>query len=110
MPDAICNTSPLLYLYRIGALDWLQRLFGEVWIPNAVASELDRGRQKGYDVPDLEDCDWLHRVEPSLTPPEWLALDLRPGELAAMALALENPDRIVLLTTRWPGALHRLRG
>jgi predicted nucleic acid-binding protein len=97
MPDAICNTSPLLYLYRIGALDWLRRLFGEVWIPNAVASELDRGRQKGHDVPDLEDRDWLHRVEPSFTPPEWLALDLGPGELAAMTLALENPDRIVLL-------------
>lgn len=30
-------------------------------------------------------------------PSEWLALDLGPGELAAMALALENPDMIVLL-------------
>ncbi len=30
-------------------------------------------------------------------PSEWLALDLGAGELGAMALALENPDRIVLL-------------
>ena len=30
-------------------------------------------------------------------PSEWLALDLGAGEIAAMALALENRDRIVLL-------------
>ncbi len=30
-------------------------------------------------------------------PSEWLALDLGAGELAAMALALENPTRIILL-------------
>jgi hypothetical protein len=28
---------------------------------------------------------------------EWLALDLGAGEIATMALALENPSRIVLL-------------
>ena len=33
MPDTISNTSPLLYLYRIEALMWLDALFGEVWIP-----------------------------------------------------------------------------
>jgi predicted nucleic acid-binding protein len=30
-------------------------------------------------------------------PSEWLSLDLGRGELGAMALALENPDRTVLL-------------
>jgi predicted nucleic acid-binding protein len=30
-------------------------------------------------------------------PSEWLALDLGAGELAAMALALENRDSVVLL-------------
>lgn len=36
-------------------------------------------------------------VNPKSTPSEWLALDLGVGEIAAMALALENPDRVVLL-------------
>lgn len=36
MPEAISNTSPLLYLYRIGVIEWLPALFGEVWIPAAV--------------------------------------------------------------------------
>jgi predicted nucleic acid-binding protein len=36
-------------------------------------------------------------VDPLATPSEWLALDLGPGELAAMAVALENPTLVVLL-------------
>lgn len=47
--DVPSNTSPLVYLYRIQAVEWL---------------------------------------------PEWLALDLGPGELAAMAL--ENKIHVVL--------------
>ena len=39
MPDAICNTSPLLYLYRIGALDWLPKLFNEVWINREIIDD-----------------------------------------------------------------------
>jgi predicted nucleic acid-binding protein len=36
-------------------------------------------------------------VKPTSTPSEWLVLDLGAGEIAAMALALENQDRVVLL-------------
>jgi predicted nucleic acid-binding protein len=97
MLNAISNTSPLLYLYRTGVMDWLPQLFSEIWIPNAVVDELKVGRQKGYDIPHPDDYDWLQVCDPRATPSEWLALDLGPGELAAMALALENPERVVLL-------------
>lgn len=50
MREAISNTSPLLYLYRISVLDWLPKLFGEIWVPRAVALELEEGQQRGYDV------------------------------------------------------------
>ncbi len=40
---------------------------------------------------------WLRVVDPQATPSEWLSLDLGAGELATMALALENRTRIVLL-------------
>jgi hypothetical protein len=33
MADAISNTTPLLYLYRIGAASWLAELFQSVWAP-----------------------------------------------------------------------------
>ena len=97
MPKVISNTSPLLYLYRIGGIDWLPRLFDEVWIPEAVRNELQAGRSKGYDVPNPDDYSWLNSVNPKSTPSEWLALDLGAGEITAMALALENPNRVVLL-------------
>lgn len=97
MLKAISNTSPLLYLYRIGGIDWLPRLFEEVWIPDAVRNELQVGRSKGYDVPNPEDYPWLKVVNPKSIPSEWLALDLGPGELTAIALGLENPERILLI-------------
>lgn len=97
MLKAISNTSPLLYLYRIGGIEWLPQLFEGVWTPEAVKNELQAGRSKGYDVPNPDDYSWLNVVNPKSTPSEWLALDLGIGEIAAMTLALENPDRVVLL-------------
>ena len=95
----ISNTSPLLYLYRIRGIDWLPKLFNEVWTPEAVKDELLAGRSKGYDVPNPTDFNWLHIVNPKSMPSEWLTLDLGAGEIAAMALALalENPSRVILL-------------
>jgi predicted nucleic acid-binding protein len=97
MLKAVSNTSPLLYLYRIGAINWLPQIFDEVWTPEAVKNELLAGHSKGYNVPNPEDYPWLNIVNPKSMPSEWLALDLGAGEIAAMALALENPTRIVLL-------------
>ena len=97
MPKAVSNTSPLLYLYRIEGIEWLPKLFDDIWIPEAVKNELQAGRSKGYDVPSPDDYSWLNIVNPKSTPSEWLALDLGAGEIAAMALALENSDRVVLL-------------
>jgi predicted nucleic acid-binding protein len=97
MAEAISNTSPLLYLYRIGVVNWLPELFPSVWVPSAVVLELREGQRKGHNVPTPSNYAWLKVVDPKHTPSEWLSLDLGKGELGAMALALENPDRIVLL-------------
>jgi predicted nucleic acid-binding protein len=94
--EVISNTSPLLYLYRIRKLEWLTQLFSEVWVPGAVVEELAEGRRRGYDVPKIEDLD-IRVVAPRALPSEWLTLDLGAGELATLALALEQPDRVVLL-------------
>ncbi len=97
MLKAVSNTSPLLYLYRIGGIEWLPRLFDEVWTPAAVKNELQAGRSKGHDVPNPDDYSWLKVVNPKSAPSEWLASDSGVGAIAVMALALENPDRVVLL-------------
>lgn len=97
MPEAISNTSPLVYLYRIQAIDWLPQIFRSVWTPTAVVEELKEGQRRGFDVPHPRRYPWLEVVDPRATPSEWLSLDLGPGELAAMALALENRTRVILL-------------
>jgi len=97
MLKAVSDTSPLLYLYRIGGIDWLSQLFEQVWIPEAVIRELDSGRSRGYDVPDPDKYPNLKVVNPKSMPSEWLVLDMGIGEMAVIALGLENPERIVLL-------------
>ncbi|MBP6469104.1 MAG: DUF3368 domain-containing protein [Chloroflexi bacterium] len=97
MNEAISNTSPLVYLHRIDALDWLPRLFATIWTPPAVVTELREDLVRGYNVPDPDHFSWLEVVEPKQVPSEWFALDLGPGEIAAMSLALENPSRTVIL-------------
>jgi len=104
MPDAISNTSPLLYLYRIEAIEWLPRLFNRIWVPSGVVEELREGQRRGFDGPDPRSYSWLEVIDPNATPSEWLSLDLGPGELAAMALALENRTHVVLLDDMLAGA------
>jgi predicted nucleic acid-binding protein len=90
MPEAITNTSPVLYLHRIGVLEWLPQLCDDIWIPQAVVDELQVGRRNGYEVPIPETYPWLEVVEPRAVPSEWLSLDLGPGELAVLAIALDH--------------------
>lgn len=66
-------------------------------MPDAVRNELLSGRLSGYDVPDPDIYPWLKIVNPQSTPSEWLVTDLGIGEIAAMALALENPQHVILL-------------
>jgi predicted nucleic acid-binding protein len=97
MSRAVSNTSPLLYLYRSQAIDLLGQLFDEVLVPNAVVQELLEGQSRGYDVPVPANYPWVSIIDPAHVPSEWFALDLGQGEIAAMALAFENPSLVLLL-------------
>ena len=97
MPIAISNTSPLFYLTQTRALSLLRTLFDEVWVPEAVLLELEAGGRLGHSIPSLAQHSWLKIVNPSHIPAGWLAADFGSGELATMALALENPGHVVLL-------------
>ena len=98
MTKATCSASPIIYLYRIGALEWLPELFNEIWMPSCVLDDILQARFIGYDVPSPFDLPWVQYEDPQLTVPAvWLALDLSSGEVAAMSLAFENHDCLVLL-------------
>jgi hypothetical protein len=97
MAEAIADTSAMFYLHQIGALGWLGELFNDVLIPTAVIDELAVGRERGHNVPDIAGFPWIHVVNPERAPSQWLSLDLGPGELAVLGLALENPRLTVIL-------------
>ena len=98
MNKAICSSSPVVFLYRIGALELLPQMFSEIWMPSVVLDDLLEARFIGYDVPSPFSLPWVQYEDPQLTiPAAWLSLDLSSGEVAAMSLAFENPNCTVLL-------------
>ena len=96
MAVTVADTSPLPYLFQIGHLELLERLFGTVLVPEAVRDELQVGRSLGFDVPDPVRFSWM-LIRPAPTIPAVELPALGPGESAALALALETPDSLVLL-------------
>jgi predicted nucleic acid-binding protein len=73
-------------------------LFDEVWMPSVVLDDLLEARFNGYDVPSPFNLPWVQYADPQVTiPGAWVSLDLSSGEVAAMSLAFENRNCVVLL-------------
>ncbi len=98
MPErCVVDTSALQYLFRIGQLDLLQKLFDEVLVAEAVEQELNRGKSAGYLVPNIMDYPWITIEKPdSRSIPTELQF-LGNGECASILLARETSvDQIIL--------------
>ncbi|MEM8556318.1 MAG: DUF3368 domain-containing protein [Bacteroidota bacterium] len=92
----VCDTSPLIFLSVAKQLRLLTLLFDEVWVPEAVLTEIEEGIKVGY--PAVEFAQQLpdYQVMPDATPlPAWLARDLGVGELAVMSIARDVEDQRV---------------
>jgi predicted nucleic acid-binding protein len=96
MATVIADTSPLQYLFQVGLIDLLPRLFETVDVPEAVRDELAAGRERGIDVPNPDDFPWMS-VTPVALDPAVQRFGLGNGESAALALALATRDSLVLL-------------
>lgn len=97
MPEVICNTSPLQYLYQLGLLHLLPALAGRVIVPSAVVDELAAGRALGVNLPDPTVLDWVTIKRPASASALPLVTDLGPGETEVLMLALELKDVVVVL-------------
>lgn len=98
MTVVVADTSPLNYLVLIGQIEILQVLYGRVLVPSEVLAELaDSGAPP-------EVSDWIQAR------PEWLQVraaqadqndpalqEIDPGERAAILLAQEEPDVLLLI-------------
>ena len=101
MPGAICDSSTLIHLAKIGRLHLLREFHKKIFIAPAVwrevvqegrdwpgSSEVKQGRQAG----------WIEVVDPTnQTLIHFLRKDLHEGESETIALAVEGMPEIVFL-------------
>ena len=97
MPEVVCDTSPLQYLYQLDLLDLLPALVSRVVVPAAVREELHVGRALGLRVPAVEDLAWVSVRKPVSYQAIPLVHDLGPGETEVLLLALESPGTVAIL-------------
>jgi len=85
----VSNASALINLARIGKLDLLRKLYGELIVPEAVwqGSGGARGQGSGGESPP----------HPSTSAPLHGGQDLDAGEAEAIALALETEAELLLM-------------
>lgn len=99
----VSNTSPLLNLALIGHLDLLQKQLGTIWIPQAVEEELrlEEELPGSRALRMAQQAGWL-RVAVAQDPVRVTLLmrELDRGEAEAIALALENQAKWLLLDER----------
>lgn len=93
----LADASPLIGLARVNGLQWLQPLFGRVWVPTEVHTEV----LSGFGSPDEHSigaaltAGWLGLCGP--TPETPLLPELDEGETACIRLALVHPGASLLL-------------
>lgn len=99
MPDAVSNSTPLIYLAKIGKLDLLKELFGEILIPKMVWTEVVEkgktlGRKDAYVVENAVVQGWIKVVAAD---PFEMPMELDKGEEEALSLARQLKLEIVLV-------------
>ena len=93
----ISNTSPIFYLHRVGYLELLEKLYGEIVIPNAVLEELKEGEKEGEDVPNVSKYKWIKVRHISVPSCIKLIPDLGKGEAEVLALGLEERQHLLII-------------
>ena len=96
----VSDTSPLSGLAIVGHLSLLHTLYGQLIIPTAVASELERGGQDDPRIAQILTLSWLEIKPPSdhrLVDELQTVYRLDRGESEAIALALElSADELLI--------------
>ena len=100
MPTVVADSGPLRYLVLIGEIAILPRIVGDVLIPPAVQSELDRPRTpEPVRAWIAAPPSWVRiGPAPAVTDPQLMPLDA--GEQAVIALALQTGAGTVLMDDR----------
>lgn len=98
MTLVVSDTSPVGALAHLGRLDLLATMYGEVWVPPAVAHELANPRRESFPPIDAPSLGFVVRVPADAARVAALGRrDLDPGESEAIALALEVGADLLLI-------------
>lgn len=99
--SVVSNASPLINLARIGKLDLLRQLYGELFVPEAVWREvvIEGVGQPGAD--EVRAATWIKTQSVTNTPlVHALRQELDAGEAEAIVLALEIQAELLLMDER----------
>jgi len=97
LPDLICDTSPIQYLYQLELLHIIPTLGEKVFVPPAVIDEIEVGRSLGVSLPDPSGLDWMTVQRPLSEQVLPLITNLGPGETEVLMLALEMQEAVAIL-------------
>jgi len=95
----VSDTTPLIGLASIGRLELLHRLFGEVYIPQAVFDEtVTFGREKSKARQKVSNANWIHVIKVKDRLAVNVLLDeMDLGEVETIILASElNADWVLM--------------
>lgn len=94
----VCDSTVLIGLSKIGKIELLKEVYKEVYIPEAVFTEIvGKGKEKP-GVKEVEDAKWIHKkaVKDKLTI-EILAAEMGRGEAEVLVLGKElNADWLIV--------------
>ena len=97
MPDVVANSTPIIALAKIGRLDLLRPLYGEVAIPRAVYDEVTAKEDAAAQAVDSS-VEWL-LVEDAPEPDaaSLLRARLHAGEVETIMLARRDGAALVVI-------------
>lgn len=97
MLKVVCNSSPLIHLAKIKMLEILEKIFGEILVPEAVYRECVREGGEREDAKEIEKARWIRVV--NIQDEELkraLNVILDEGESESIVLALEQSADLIV--------------
>lgn len=112
MREIVINTGPVIALVAAtGTLEWLTEIYGAIWVPYEVDTEIRAG---GTDVPELEAlrgaANVIHILPPLTTISRVMANELDAGEASVIQTALEKNLSTVAIDEKAGRRVARLNG